>query len=207
MIRRAALYGKGYYVPCALVGLFLGLLLYFPEHKRRFVPRVVLNAFKQNILGFVHAHAGPDGRVYRLVNFAEGFFHFFQFAVVLFNHIRRSVALKFLFIFFKILAQPVDAPRNFLFNIGIKFFMFQQKIAGIANFLKNVQNISVKRILFYGNVPGTDAACGNPRYCTIQIIPQPDIIIQVPQGFFRNRISTGNIQIVCHIYHLSLTLI
>ena len=50
MIRRAALYGKGYYVPCTLIGLFLGLLLYFPEHKRRFVPRVVLSAIAAVLL-------------------------------------------------------------------------------------------------------------------------------------------------------------
>ena len=58
MIRRAPLYSQRDYVPRPLVSLLLGLRLYLPEHQRRLMPCVALNAFKQNVLGLVHAHSG-----------------------------------------------------------------------------------------------------------------------------------------------------
>ena len=58
MVRRALLDGQGDDVPCALVGLFLGLGLHLAHHHGGVVVGVLLHAVDQDLLGLVRGHAG-----------------------------------------------------------------------------------------------------------------------------------------------------
>ena len=199
VIRRAALYGKGYYVPCALVGLFLGLLLYFPEHKRRFVPRVVLNAFKQNILGFVHAHAGYGFQFFKLLSLQLVYLRLarFYFLLLLYGVFLALLDSLYLFVqqlfllqkpaltaLYFVTAFPVFAfvfafeLVNFFFCFQYRFFFdgFRALLCGVYHLFYGVLSLGN---LSLGNVaaipvPSEPAAgtANNPNYNGDKYVPQ-----------------------------------
>ena len=199
VIRRAALYGKGYYVPCALVGLFLGLLLYFPEHKRRFVPRVVLNAFKQNILGFVHAHAGYGFQLFKLPGLQLVYLRLARFNLLLLLYGVFLALLDSLYLFVQqlfLLQKPALAALyfvtafpvfafvfaleliNFFFCFQYRFFFdgFRALLCGVYHLFYGVFSLGN---LSLGNVtaipvPSEPAAgtANNPNYNGDKYVPQ-----------------------------------
>jgi hypothetical protein len=61
--------------------------------------------------------------------------------------------------------------------------MLQNIIAGIADFLQNIQNISVKRIFFHGNIAHSHATRRNPGNCPVIIVFEQNIIVQIPEAF------------------------